>query len=206
MRAAKPLLLIFILLLADQGLKVWVKTHMFLGEELEVAPWFKIHFTENAGMAFGLKFGGEAGKLVLSIFRIIAVSFISYYLFILIRQKALPGLIISISLIFAGAMGNIIDSVFYGVLFSDSSFEVARFLPEEGGYGELLHGRVVDMFYFPLFSGFLPEWIPIWGGDFFVFFRPVFNIADACITIGVLMIILFQKRFFPKKDVPIIDN
>jgi len=170
---------------------------MFLGQEFDViSDWFKIHFTENEGMAFGLKFGGEKGKLILSIFRIIAVGFIAAYLVKLIRTNAPSGLISSISLILAGALGNIIDSIFYGVAFSDSLNQVAEFLPEEGGQMGLLHGKVVDMFYFPIFQGYLPEWVPYWGSDYFIFFRPVFNTADAAITTGVILIIIFQRKFF----------
>jgi len=197
LRFAKPFLIIFLILLADQALKFWVKTNLFLGEEIHViGNWFKIHFTENEGMAFGLQIGGEYGKLMLSLFRIIALLLIGYYLIRLIKKQYPTGLIVSISLILAGALGNIIDSTFYGLLFSESTHKVAALLPPEGGYASLMHGRVVDMFYFPLFQGYLPDWVPFWGGDYFIFFRPVFNIADAAITVGVLMIILFQRRYF----------
>lgn len=179
---------------------------MYLGQEfLVIGDWFRIHFTENEGMAFGMKLGGHYGKLLLSLFRIVAVGFIAYYLFSIVRARQPVGLVISISLILAGALGNIIDSVFYGVLFSDSTTQVARFLPEEGGYAPWFHGRVVDMFYFPLFSGFFPEWLPFWGGEYFQFFRPVFNIADASITIGVFLILIFQKKFFREEKPPTSD-
>ena len=159
--------------------------------------WFYIHFIENPGMAFGLEFGGEIGKLALSLFRIVAVVLIAIYLYKLIQKKVSNGLIISISLILAGAIGNIIDSSFYGLLFSESSyFTPAQFLPEGGGYAGFLHGNVVDMLYFPLFEGSFPSWLPFWGGDHFLFFRPIFNIADSAITIGVFLILLNQKRFF----------
>jgi len=195
-------LIIFLILLADQFLKFWVKTHMYLGEEYNVlGEWFRIHFTENQGMAFGLQFGGSYGKLVLSIFRILAVGFIGYYLYKLIRQKAAKGLIISLTLILAGALGNIIDSTFYGLLFSESfGYEPAVLFPEEGGYAAFLYGSVVDMFYFPMLEGVFPYWIPFWGGEEFIFFRPVFNIADSAITIGVAMIILFQRKYFKVKN------
>ncbi len=173
---------------------------MTIGDEIRIAGnWFIIHFTENEGMAFGMKFGGNFGKLILSIFRIIAVIAIGWYLFNVSKRKESTGLIISMSLIFAGAMGNIIDSAFYGVIFSESKFhEVAQVFPPDGGYGEFLHGKVVDMLYFPVLRGAYPQWIPWWGGNEFIFFRPVFNIADSAITIGVFILIIFQKKFFTK--------
>jgi signal peptidase II len=148
-------------------------------------------------MAFGLEIAGETGKLFLSIFRIIAIIIIGWYLFKITKQKAHPGLIISVALIFAGAMGNILDSALYGILFSHSAhFNVATFLPEGGGYSSFLHGKVVDMLYFPMIKGNFPEWFQ--GGRQFIFFRPVFNIADSAITVGVFILIIFQKRFFKK--------
>lgn len=167
---------------------------MYLGQEYEILDWFYIHFTENNGMAFGMEFGGDWGKLALSLFRIVFVGFIASYLLKLIRKNADNILITSFSLILAGAIGNILDGAFYGVLFSESYHQLASFLPEGGGYAPLFFGRVVDMFYFPIFKGYLPEWLPFWGGDYFVFFRPVFNIADAAITVGVGIMLLFQKR------------
>lgn len=192
----KPLLLILLILIVDQASKIWIKTNFYLGQEFKIADWFIIHFTENNGMAFGMEFAGEYGKLFLSIFRILAVAAIFYYMWKISKDGSPKGLIYSIALIFAGALGNIIDSSFYGVLFNDSYHQVASFLPENGGYAPFLYGRVVDMLYFPLFSGFFPEWFPIWGGEHFLFFRPVFNIADTAISVGVGMIIVFQKRFF----------
>jgi len=167
---------------------------MYLGQEYQILDWFYIHFTENNGMAFGMEFGGDWGKLALSLFRIVFVIFIVSYLMKLVRKNADKILITSLSLILAGAIGNILDGAFYGVLFSESYHQLASFLPEGGGYAPLFFGRVVDMFYFPMFKGYLPEWIPFWGGDYFVFFRPVFNIADAAISIGVGIMLLFQKR------------
>lgn len=159
--------------------------------------WFYIHFIENPGMAFGMEFGGDIGKLALSLFRIIAVVLIVIYIYKLIQKKVPSGLIISISLILAGAIGNILDSAFYGLIFSESTyFEAATSFPEGGGYASFLHGNVVDMLYFPLFEGRFPEWLPFWGEERFLFFRPVFNIADSAITIGVTLILLNQKRFF----------
>lgn len=198
----KPLLIVFLVLLVDQAIKFYVKTHFFLGEEYHIAGnWFIIHFTENNGMAFGMEFAGNYGKLFLSSFRILAVIAIGWYLYDLVRQQAPSGLIISISLILAGALGNIIDSVFYGILFGDSNYEVAKFMSPEGGYAGLLHGKVVDMFYFPIIEGHFPAWFPVWATEEFIFFRPVFNFSDSSITVGVLMILLFQRQFFPKKPV-----
>lgn len=175
---------------------------MYVGEEIHVAGnWFILHFTENNGMAFGMQLAGESGKLILSIFRIIAIVLIGWYLFHLTRRKAHPGLIISIALIFAGAVGNIIDSAFYGMIFGESTyFHTSTFLPEGGGYSSFLHGKVVDMLYFPVIEGQFPAWFPIWGSRDFIFFRPVFNIADSSITIGVFSLLIFQKKFFRKKE------
>ncbi len=193
-------IIIFIVLLIDQVLKFWIKTHMYLGEEIPVmGNWFILHFTENEGMAFGLKFGGDGGKLVLSLFRILAIVLIGIYLYRLSKRNASTGLILSFSLIFAGALGNIIDSAFYGLIFGESSYHnVAALFPEGGGYGRFLYGNVVDMLYFPLFRGILPDWIPFWGGQHFIFFRPVFNVADSAITVGVSVLILFQRKFYQK--------
>lgn len=194
----RSVFIIFLVLLVDQAVKIWIKTHMFLGQEYHVAGnWFIIHFTENNGMAFGLEFGGAFGKLFLSVFRIALVTGIGWYLWHLIRTKASAGAIACFSLIFAGAIGNIIDSAFYGLIFSDSTEGIATIFPSSGGYADFLHGRVVDMLYFPLFSGQFPSWVPVWGGESFLFFRPVFNVADSSISIGVMLLLIFQKRFFP---------
>ena len=181
-------------LVLDQALKIWVKTHMYLGQEYQIFAWFYIHFTENNGMAFGMEFGGDWGKFGLSLFRIIFVVFMVSFLLKLIRKNADKFLIVSLSLVIAGAIGNIIDGTLYGILFSESYHQLATFLPESGGYAPLFFGKVVDMFYFPIFQGYLPEWIPFWGGDYFVFFRPVFNIADSAISIGVAIMIILQKK------------
>lgn len=190
---------IFLVLFLDQLLKFWVKTHMYIGQEFHILDnWFIIHFTENYGMAFGLQFAGGFGKLFLSLFRILAVIGIGWYLWILIRKNSRPGLVFCLSLIFAGAMGNIIDSAFYGLLFGHSMMQVASFLPSGGGYGTFLHGRVVDMLYFPVIQTTWPSWVPFKGGQEFIFFRPVFNLADSSITVGVLWLIFFQRSFFKK--------
>lgn len=170
---------------------------MYLGQEFKViGDWFIIHFTENNGMAFGMEWEGAYGKLFLSLFRIFAVIGIGIWLYSLIKKKASSKLIISIALVFAGALGNILDSIFYGKIFSTSEYQVASLFPAEGGYADFLHGKVVDMFYFPLIEGRFPEWFPVWGGEGFIFFRPVFNIADSSITIGVFLILIFQSSIF----------
>lgn len=193
----KLIIFIIALLVIDQIVKFWIKTHMMIGDEFSVfGDWFKIHFIENNGMAFGMELGGKWGKTVLSVFRIGAVMGIAWYIRLLLKQKAPLGVIFSFALIFCGAVGNIIDSMFYGMIFNDSHSQVATLFPQEGGYSSFLHGKVVDMLYFPLYEGFLPSWVPIWGGDFFVFFRPVFNLADSYITIGVLVLLLFYRKFF----------
>ena len=196
----KALFISLAVLIADQAVKLWIKSNMYLGQEFAVfGNWFIIHFTENNGMAFGMEFGGDMGKIALSVFRIIAVSFIGYYLFRKANHGAKTGLIVAGSLIFAGALGNILDSMFYGIIFNDSYHQIAEFMPEEGGYAPFLFGRVVDMLYFPLISGNFPDWFPLWGGERFMFFRPVFNIADTAITTGISMIVVFQKRYFPEE-------
>lgn len=188
--------IVLAVLLADQILKFWVKLNFRLGEEERIADWFIIHFTENPGMAFGLELGGDYGKLILSLFRVLAVIGIFFWLRSLARQKAPTISIVSVALILAGALGNIIDSAFYGLIFNESLGQVATLFPEGGGYAGFLYGRVVDMFYFPLFKGNLPEWLPIWGGDYFVFFRPIFNLADTSISVGVGLLLLFQRKTF----------
>lgn len=181
-----PALVIGLVLLVDQASKLLVKTQMFLGEHFNVlGKYFQIYFIENNGMAFGYEFGGDYGKLFLTLFRIAAVIFLGVMLSRMVKKPETPkGALVSLSLILAGALGNIIDSVFYGVLF---------------GYESLFHGRVVDMLYFPLYEGFLPDWIPFKGGDYFVFFRPVFNVADMAISTGVGMLLVWQNRYFPQE-------
>lgn len=198
------------ILLMDQISKIWVKTNMYLDESIPVfGDWFFIHFIENPGMAFGVEFGGEMGKLLLSLFRIVAIGFITYYITNLIKQKAARGLIFSVALVLAGATGNIIDSAFYGLIFSESPPylpEVATMFPADGGYASFLHGKVVDMLYFPLIDTEWPDWVPFFGGDRLQFFRPVFNIADSSITIGMALILINQKKYFDHSKVEKADT
>jgi len=192
----KSILIIGLILLADQTLKILVKTHMTLYQQIPfLGNWGILHFVENNGMAFGLSLPGSLGKILLTSFRIVAVVGIGYYLRHLIKLKAHTGLIVALSMVMAGALGNIIDSVFYGLIFSSSTpMQAATLFPEGGGYAPLLHGRVVDMFYFPIIKGNYPEWFR--GGSGFIFFRPVFNIADSSISVAVAIILFNQRRFF----------
>lgn len=192
------LLTVLLILLIDQISKIWIKTHFTLGESIFVTGWFKILFVENNGMAFGIE---VLGKLFLSLFRIAAIALIGYFLYKLTGKKGSYkyGYIVCIALIFAGAAGNIIDSLFYGLLFSESTYRsVAVFLPAGGGYAPFLYGKVVDMLYFPLFGFYWPQWVPFVGGEYFEFFRPVFNIADSAISVGVIVLILFYRNTFSK--------
>jgi signal peptidase II len=193
-------LFILLILILDQYTKFFIKTHYYLGEEHTIAKdWFKLHFVENEGMAWGWKLGGSWGKILLSVFRLIAVGYGVYFINKIINEKYHKGFIICVALIFAGALGNSIDSLFYGLVFTESdpvSQNVAKFLPSGGGYGKFLQGKVVDMLYFPMVNGTYPSWIPKLGGKPFEFFSPVFNFADAAISSGLITIFLFQKRFF----------
>lgn len=191
MKAAytKPFLTATFIVLLDQVIKIWVRKHMFLGEEIKfLGDRGMLHYTENNGMAFGMELGGEVGKLALTLFRIAAVSGIGFGLVHLIRHKYHRGLIMMVALILAGAVGNIIDSVFYGLIY---------------GYAPIFQGRVVDMFYFPLFTGHFPQGFPFWKGEEFIFFRPVFNLADSAISVGVIMILFNQKRYFKHEEVEV---
>jgi len=216
----RAVFIIIIILLIDQVSKIYIKTHFVLSEEIKVLglDWFRIHFLENNGMAWGKEFGGRSGKLFLTLFRLVAIAGIGYWMYDAIKNNSHRILVTAIALIFAGAMGNIIDSVFYGIFFSDSYRELATFLPPEGGYESLFHGKVVDMLYFPIVDTMLPDWVPsinfdfpTWlpmlGGDHFslfenrhlTFFDPVFNVADTAISTGVGLLIVFNKTIFPKK-------
>ncbi len=198
-----PLFTILAVLFIDQFIKIYIKLNYPLGEVANFGNWCILHFTENPGMAFGYEFGGNYGKLILSVFRILACIGGVFYIRHIVKHKEHIGFIFSVSLILAGAVGNILDSVFYGVLFGESDeFNVAKFLPANGGYAGVLHGRVVDMFYFPIINGHFPSWFPIWGGEEFQFFRPIFNFADFAISLGVGIILVFQKRF-TKKNIPV---
>lgn len=206
MNLKKVSLLIISILLIDQISKIYVKTHFVLGEDYAVFNWFKIYFIENSGMAWGTKLSDilpfisdRTAKLCLTVFRVFAIVGIGYWLVNTIKKEQSKTLVLALVFIFAGALGNILDSIFYGVLFDDSLSQVASFLPPEG-YDSLLHGKVVDMLYLPLWKGYLPEWIPVIGGDYFTFFEPVFNIADVAISIGFGILIFFNGKAFPKKE------
>ena len=196
----KALLLIISILAVDQAVKFIIKTNMVIGDEIPVfGNWFRIHFLENNGMAFGMEWGGKTGKVALSVFRMLAIAGIAWYLNSIIKKNAHTGLILSVSAIIAGAAGNLIDSAFYGMIFSESWHAPAVLFPEGGGYSSFLHGRVVDMLYFPIIDTHWPDWSPIKPGQSFIFFRHVFNLADTSITTGVLAILLFKKKFLEEK-------
>lgn len=195
--AKKSILFVSVILILDQALKIWVKTHMEIGDEIYIfGKRGMLHFIENNGMAFGMEMGGKAGKLVLSIFRIIAIIGIGWFLASIIRKKANTGLVFAVSAILVGALGNLIDSAFYGMIFNESYTSPAVMFPPGGGYSSFLQGRVVDMFYFPVIQTHWPDWSPFRPGESFIFFRPVFNIADSAITCGVLSILIWQKKMF----------
>jgi len=191
--------LIALILVIDQFSKIYIKTNFILGEEYPVFSWFKILFIENEGMAWGTKIPGQYGKLILTVFRIVVVFGIAYWLYDSSKKHCSNFLMVSISLIFAGAVGNIIDSVFYGQLFSDSHYQLAEMFTDKP-YQKWFHGEVVDMLYFPIFEGTFPEWLPIWGGEPFKFFNAIFNVADVAISTGIGILIVFNKRAFAKPE------
>ncbi len=208
MKKRSVFLIICLIVIADQLLKIYVKTHFYAGESHPVlGRWFQLYFIENEGMAYGWKFGGEFGKMALTLFRLAAVIFGVFYIKRIVEKKYSAGFIICVALIFAGALGNLIDSMFYGLIFENSSVDamnVARIFPAHG-YAGFLHGNVVDMLYFPIIHTQFPGWLPVWGGQDFDFFSPIFNIADASISTGIIAIFIFQKRFF-KSHTPVVEN
>lgn len=202
MKRRYAFLLVAVVIILDQALKIWIKTSFPYGHVLDMAgqKWAQLYFIENPGMAWGMELGGNWGKLILTLFRLVAVTLGSWYLVKLIRDGFSKGFIICASLIYAGALGNLIDSMFYGLIFEESTYmHVAGFVSPGNGYGGFLHGKVVDMLYFPMIRSTFPEWIPFLGGNEFEFFSPIFNIADAAISVGVLTLLAFQKRFMQKK-------
>ncbi|HXS35574.1 MAG TPA: lipoprotein signal peptidase [Flavipsychrobacter sp.] len=201
MKYRHAIFIVLVIIVCDQLLKFYIKTHFYYGQEINVlGNWFRLHFIENEGMAFGMRINqADTGKLILTLFRLVAVVFGFYLLKRLVSKGYGNGVIICGSLILAGALGNLLDSMFYGLIFTESSFHMARLVPWGHGYGRFLHGRVVDMLYFPLIDTKLPNWIPFVGGNDFEFFEPVFNIADAAISTGVLILVFFQKRLVHKK-------
>ncbi|MFT7073640.1 lipoprotein signal peptidase [Patiriisocius sp. Uisw_017] len=195
----KSIIVIIIILLIDQISKIYIKTHFQLHEEIVVFDWFSILFVENEGMAWGAKIPGEYGKLFLTLFRLVAIVGIGYWLWDSARKRASGILLSAVALIFAGALGNIIDSVFYGIIF-DTSLQNTATMFANDPYGTVFHGKVVDMLSFPLYGGVLPQWIPFWGGEYFTFFDPVFNVADVAISTGVGLLLVFNKKAFPNKE------
>lgn len=203
MKLRSSILIILLIIIADQALKIWIKTGYPLGHVKDVfgLPWFKLYFIENPGMAWGWEIGGDWGKMMLTLFRLAAVIFGSWYLGRIVKLKYSTGFIVCASLIYAGALGNLIDSMFYGLIFEDSTYtHVAKMFPAHG-YAGFLHGKVVDMLYFPMVHSTFPKWLPFVGGNEFEFFSPIFNIADASISIGVLTLLVFQKRLV-RRELP----
>jgi len=198
------LFIVFLILILDQVIKIYVKTHFYIGESVNVTGnWFQLCFIENEGMAFGMKImDSPAGKVILTLFRLVAVTFGFFWVRNLVKKGYGRGLLICASLILAGAAGNLIDSMFYGLIFTDSHLQIAKFVPLGQGYTSFLHGKVVDMFYFPIIDTQWPSWVPVWGGKSLRFFEPVFNLADAAISVGVITLLLFQKRLLAHQQGP----
>jgi signal peptidase II len=195
------ILVIILVLIFDQVFKIWIKTHFYLGDERRViGDWFLLHFVENKGMAFGFEFAGKFGKVILTLFRIVAATAIFWYLMKLIKKGIPTGVVVSVALIIAGAFGNVIDSAFYGMIFTDSIGHVAEMFPKGGGYSTFLHGSVVDMLFFPIIKGTWPSWSPIYAGEPFLFFSPVFNVADSAISIGIGIILVFYRKHFGDEE------
>jgi len=189
-------IIIIAILLIDQAIKIWVKTSMTLHESIHITDWFYITFIENMGMAFGMQLGS---KIVLSLFRVVAISVLGYYIWLEVGKKARTGYIVCLSMVLAGAAGNLIDCMFYGLVFNNSSeFYLSYFVPFGTGYAPFLMGKVVDMFYFPLIETDWPQWMPFVGGDHFIFFSPVFNFADSAISVGVVLLLLFYREEISK--------
>ena len=202
-KGARISILIILLLVIDQAIKFAVKLNMTIGESIHVfGDWFQICFIENNGMAFGMQFGGSIGKLALSLFRVVLIGAIIVYLRKLLKRNETPtGVLVGLSLVLVGAMGNVIDCLFYGEIFSASTYsQIAQLFPPDGGYTGLLYGKVVDMFYFPIINTTWPDWVPYYGGEEFIFFRPVFNFADACISVSVIYMLIFQRNFFAQEE------
>ena len=188
----KSLLLVFLILLIDQAVKIWIKTHMSLYQEYRVFDWFRIYFIENNGMAYGMTF---INKLALSVFRIVAIGLIGWYIWHVVKRGGRTRYVIFLSMIAAGAAGNIFDSMLYGLVFTPSTpYSISYFVPFGSGYSDFLMGKVVDMFYFPIIQTTWPDWVPMFGGQEFIFFSPIFNFADACITVGVICLLLFCRK------------
>ena len=193
--------IVLLALLIDQALKLYIATHFALGESREVTSWFWLCYVENNGMAFGMQFGGSIGKLALSLFRVVLIGFLIVYLRRLIKRTDTPtGVLVGLALVLVGAIGNVIDCLFYGEIFSASTYtQVAQLFPPDGGYTSFLYGKVVDMFYFPIIDTTWPQWMPFCGGEHFIFFSPIFNFADACISVSVIYMLIFQRKFFTKE-------